>query len=163
MNHSPATKFDDWKRLIDKTSIKCKLVDSTRWNKIYKDVVFNETMLYYSYENVGLVTIREPYISVTRWPVDNKSFFSFMLDTCTMYTIDALTEDKMKEVVSNLERKYKTCLEAYEYMKTEIDSMNKQFHEMILTKSFEEIYAYMNQKEHELDSMLKDLTKICIF
>lgn len=159
-NNVTTVTFDNWKRLIDKTSIKCRLVDCTAWHKVYKDIVFNEIMLYYSDEIIGLATIEEPFIMTTRWPSDCKSYFSFKLDINTIYVHDTLTEDKMKEIVSNLEKSYNTCLTVCECMKEQIDSFNKQFQEMILTKSFEETYAYMNQKEDEFNSMLKDLTKI---
>lgn len=154
--------FDNLKRLIDETSVKCKLEDRAAWYKVYKDIVFNKTMLYYSDEIVGFSIIKKPFIMTTGWPSDGKSYFSIQFDTITLY-VHNMSENKMKEIVSDLEKKYKTCLTVYECMKEQIDSFNKQFQEMILTKSFVETSAYMNQKEKEFNSMLKDLTKICIF
>lgn len=153
-------KFDDWKRLIDKTSIKCKLVKYSAWCKVYKDTVFHETILCDSYEVIVLNAIENPFIMVTNWPDDNKSFFSFNLDVNRQYFTDILTIDKMKEVVSNLENKYIVSLQAYKCMREDIKSINREYKKYALTKSYEETHAYMRQKEVELNNTLNYLMKI---
>lgn len=119
-------------------------------------------MLYYSDEIVGLATIEEPFIMTTRWPSDCKSYFSFKLDINTMYVHDILTEDKMKEIVSNLENKYIASLQAYKCMREDIKTINREYKKYALTKSYEETHAYMRQKEDELNNTLNYLMKIYI-
>lgn len=152
-------KFDDLKRLIDKTSIKCKLVDCTAWHKVYKDTVFNEVLLYQSFDSVCLKVVEEPYILSTLWPDNKKSYFSFFLKTNSVYIFD---KKDIASLMNYIDKKYAICLQIYESVNSEIETANRQYQEISCdtNMTFEKCHDWFLQKERELTNMIQDLSKI---
>lgn len=151
-------KFDDWKKLIDKTSIKCKLVKCSAWCKVYKDTVFNEVLLYRSFDSVCLSVIEEPFTLSTLWPDNKTSYFSFFLETNSVYISD---KKDIASLVNYIDKKYAICLQVYESVKSEIETANRQYREMCDANTpFEKSHSWFLQKERELTNMMQDLSKI---
>lgn len=149
--------FSACKEELDKTRIKCKLVDCTAWHKVYIDIVFNEVFLYQHYTSVCLSVIEEPFISSTILP-DKKSYFSFMLDTKSIYISD---KKDIARLINDIDEKYAMCLQTYESVKSEIEIANKQYREMYDTNvPFKECHSWFLQKERELTNIIQDLSKI---
>jgi len=156
--YSDGTKlFEIGSKIIESTKIKCRLTDNTGWLKCYKDIVFNETMLYLSHNTTCMNTIVEPYLMVNRWPSDNKSFFSFKLDTESLYPA---SREAMQTIAEGLENMYVACLHTWENMKDIIATENKKFEDIVLAKSATESFAYMKARENELNEMVSSLMQI---
>lgn len=150
--------FNACKEELDKTRIKCRLTDCTAWHKVYTDIVFNEVLLYQSYDSMCLSVIEEPFLLSTLWSDNEKNYFSFMLDTRSVYISD---KKDIAKLVNDIDKKYAMCLQTYKSVKNEIETANRQYQEMRdANMQFEKTHRWFLQKEKELTNMIQDLSKI---
>lgn len=150
--------FNACKEELDKTRIKCRLADCTAWHKVYTDIVFNEVLLYQSYDSMCLSVIEEPFLLSTLLSDNEKSYFSFTLDTRSVYISN---KKDIARLVNDIDKKYAMCLQTHESVKNEIETANRQYQKMCDTNmSFEKCHKWFLQKERELTNMIQDLSKI---
>lgn len=146
------------KEELDKTRIKCKLINCTTWQKVYTDIVFNEVFLYQSFDFVYLNVIKEPFLSSTLLSDNEKSYFSFFLETKSVYISD---KKDIAKLVNDMDEKYTMHLQTYKIVKNEIETANRQYQEMRdINMSFEECHNWFLQKERELTNIIQDLSNI---
>lgn len=137
--------------------VETKCTHDDVWHKVYKDVLFNETMFYYDREIFAVSLPKEPYIQVSLLDNTVNTYVVFRLNTKITYPRD---ENELKKSIKNLSKNYKKCVDAYNTMKEEIDRANATIIEMSKKADNESLIHYESQIERELNCLLQNLMKI---
>lgn len=143
--------------MLADAGIVTKLVDNSIWHKVYKDTVFNETMFYSGRETFAVSMLKEPYLSISLYKSNAERYVSFLLDTVTVYP---RSEDELVKCVKDLCAYYKKYIEAYSFMKEELDKTDAMIRDMLKTTDFTKVNKYVNAREKELTSQLNSFMKI---